>query len=178
YWPEQPVGQDDARFIMAYDWETRTFEQLVAEPLPFESSFFSWNPEMTRGVQTLGSLLATITWLTPKGMEPISVTIGTGEQSWSLDEHLSVMEDYGRSINRTSEVGIARTPTWSPDGRFVALWASSNLIGRSGMSRARATYTLYLLGPDTLQLQPILENVQNTAPLVWSPDSQWLAFTG
>lgn len=177
-WPEQPIGRDGARYIVAYDWESSAIEQIVVEPLPYESLTFSWNPELTRGVQGIGSLLGTITWLTPTGMEPMTVTIGTGEQSWSLDENLIVMDDYRRGNDRSAEVGIARNPAWSPDGRFVAFWASTNVIGRSGMSRARGIYGLYLLDPDTLQLRQILNNVRNTGHLIWSPDSQWLLFTG
>lgn len=178
YWPDRPIGQDDARFIVAYDWETGAIEQIVEEPLSFDTSSFTWNPEMTRGVQSIGSLLGTIAWITPTGMEPMMVTIGTGEQSWSLAENLAVMEDYHRGNDRTPEVGIARNPAWSPDGRLIAFWASTNVIGRSGMSRARGAYGLYLLDPDTLQLQQILADVENTGRLAWSPDSQWLAFTG
>lgn len=178
YWPDRPLGPDGARLIMAYDWEKGAIEQIVEEPLPTDTWVPSWNPEMTRGVLSYGSLLGTITWITPTDMEPMTVTIGTGEQSWSLDENLAVMEDYDRGIDRTIEVGIARNPAWSPDGQFIAFWASTDVIGRSGISRARGIYSLYLLDSDTLQLQQILENVQNMTMLVWSPDSQWLAFTG
>lgn len=179
YWTDRPIGQDDARFIMAYNWETGAIEQIVAEPLPVDTWVPSWNPAMDRGVLSLGSLLGTITWITPTGMEPMTLTIGTEEdQSWSLDENLAVMEDYRRGNDRTSEVGIARNPEWSPNGRFIAFWASTNVIGRSGMSRARGSYSLYLLNPDTLQLQKILENVESVGSLVWSPNSQWLAFVG
>lgn len=178
YWPDRPLGPDGAQLIMAYDWEKGTIEQIVEEPLPTDTWVPSWNPEMTRGVMSYGGLLGTITWITPTGMEPMTITIGTGEQPWSLAENLVVMEDYRHGNDRTTEVGIARNPAWSPDGRYIAFWASTNVIGRSGMSRARGTYSLYLLDPDTLQLQQILENVQNMTLLVWSPDSQWLSFTG
>lgn len=178
YWPDRPIGQDDSRFIVAYDWETGVFEQIVEEPLFMEASYSSWNPEMTRGVLGIASLLGTVAWVTPTGMEPMTITIGTGEQSWSLAENLVVMEDYRHGNDRTTGVGIARNPEWSPNGRSIAFWASTNLIGRSGMSRARGIYSLYLLDPDTLQLQEILENAENVGLLVWSPNSQWLAFVG
>lgn len=178
YWPDRPLGPDGARLIVAYDWETGTIEQIVEEPLPTDTGRPSWNPEMTRGVMSYGGLLGTITWITPTGMEPMTITIGTGEQSWSLAENLVVMEDYRHGNDRTTEVGIARNPAWSPDGRYIAFWASTNVIGRSGMSRARGIYNLYLLDPETMKLHPILEGVQNMTLLSWSPDSQWLAFTG
>lgn len=178
YWSDRPIGQDDARFIIAYDWETGGIEQIVKEPLSFQSSSFSWNLKMTRGVQGISSLLGTITWLTPMGMAPMTVTISTNGQPWMLDENLRVMEDYRLGSDRTTEVGIARSPAWSPNDRFIAFWASTNVIGHSGMLRAQGTYSLYLLNPDTLQSQKILENIQNVTHLVWSPNSQWLAFTG
>lgn len=177
-WSDRPIGQDDARYIMAYDWETKEMEQLVDEPLPFDAYNFSWNPEMTRGVQNIGSLLGTIAWLTPTGMVPMTITIGTGEQSWSLAENLVVMEDYRLGNDRTAEVGIARNPAWSPDGQSIAFWTSTNVIGRSGISRAHGAYSLYLLNPETLELQQIVDNVRNTGSLVWSPDSHWLLFIG
>ena len=62
--------------------------------------------------------------------------------------------------------------------RFIAFSASTGVIGQSGISRARGAYNLYLLDSDTLQLRQILDNVHNMTLLVWSPDSQWLAFTG
>ncbi|RME06886.1 MAG: hypothetical protein D6816_07230, partial [Bacteroidetes bacterium] len=163
---------------MAYNWETGAFKKIVEAPLPVDTWFPSWNPEMTRGVLSIGSLLGTIVWVTPAGMEAMTVTIDTDELSWSLAENLSVMEDYYHGNDRTAEVGIARNPAWSPDGRWIAFWASTNAIGRTGISRARGAYGLYLLDPDTLQLQQIIENVQNMTLLVWSPNSQWLSFTG
>jgi hypothetical protein len=178
-WPDRPIGQDNARYIVAYDWETGEMEQIVDAPLPYESGRFSWNPEITRGVQDIGSLIGTIHWLTPTGMEPMTIIVGTGEQSWSLDENLDAMYNDRLDDNDGSiDAGIARSPAWSPDGRFIAFWASSNVIGRSGMSRAQGAYELYLLDPGTLQLQQILGVVKNTSRLVWSPDSEWLAFTG
>jgi hypothetical protein len=175
YWPNRPLGGDGASFIVSYDWESGEIKPIVAEPLPYRAVDFSWNPEMTRGVQGIGSLLSTIYWITPTGMKPMTVTIGAGEQSWSLDENLVAMND--ERLDNT-DVGIARTPVWSPDGRLVAFWASTDVIGRSGMSRARGSYGLYLLDPRTFQLQKLLENVRNTTRPVWSPDSHWLVFAG
>jgi hypothetical protein len=178
FWPERPVGQDDARFVVAYDWELSAIQQIVAAPLPVTTWSPSWNPEMTRGVVGIGSLLGTVAWITPLGMEPMIVSIETGEQSWSLADNLAAMEDYRRGNDRTSEVGIARNPAWSPDGRLVAFWASTDVIGRTGMARARGSYGLFLLDVETWQLTSIVENVQNVTLLRWSPDSQWLAFFG
>jgi hypothetical protein len=177
-WPDKPIGRDGARYIVAYDWETSEIEEIVSEPLSYGSASFSWNPDMTRGVQDIGSLIGTIYWLTPEGMEPMTITVGSEEQSWALDENLRMIEDYGPGNDRSEEVGIARNPVWSPDGRFVAFFASTNVIGRSGMSRARGAYGLYLLDPNTFHVQMILDGIVSPGELVWSPNSQWLTFTG
>lgn len=178
FWQDRPPGLDSARFIVAYDWTTGEMEQIVDEPLPFESVNFTWNPNLTRGIQGIGSLLGTLQWITPNGTEPMTITVGSGAQSWALDENLAVMNDYDFGIDRTDEVGIARRPAWSPNGDFIAFWASTNLIGRTGMARARGSYALYLLDPETLELQTILNNVRNDDDIVWSPDNKWLLFEG
>ena len=171
-WPERPIGQDGARYLVAYDWGSQQFEQIVAEPLPIESGVFSWHPEMIRGVQEVGSLFRTLTWLTPTQADPITLTITDGQRSWSLAENLNEVTD-------TTRVGTVRYPAWSPDGRFIAFWAASNVVQYpSGTLNPAGIYNLYLLDPDALQLQTILRGVAEVGPVVWSPNSQWLAFTG
>jgi hypothetical protein len=45
----------DARYLMAYDFDSGEIEQIVAGKLPHrtQSHDFSWKPDMTRGVQEL-----------------------------------------------------------------------------------------------------------------------------
>jgi hypothetical protein len=174
-WPDRVPGRDDADYIVAYDWQTAALEQLVDTGLPGGwAGRFSWNPTMTRGVQGFGSLEGTIAWITPSGLLPMTVTIGTRDKSWSLDENF---ETFG-VLYDTYEVGIAQRPAWSPDGEAIAFWASTSVIGQSGHARARGTYSLYLLHTDTLALQAILDSVRDPERAVWSPDSRLLLFQG
>lgn len=105
----------------------------------------------------------------------MKITVGRDEHSWSLDENLVAM--YDDTLDNFG-VGIARSPAWSPDGEAVAFWASTDAVGREGMARARSTYALFLLDPDTLALRQILTGVRNTGDPVWSPNSDWLLFPG
>ena len=171
-WPNRVPGKDNADYVVAYDWESGELEKLVKIPdLNALAYRFSWNPGMTRGVQEIGLLRGTISWITVSGLTPMTVTIGSGDKSWSLDENFESFEAI-----YDDDVGIARRPTWSPDGESIAFWASTSVIGRSGHARARGNYSLYLLAPDMLELHSILDNVSDPEDLVWSPDSNWLLF--
>jgi hypothetical protein len=77
-WPDRAPGLDHERYLMAYDWSTGRIEQIVAGPLAHFnlSSEYTWNPDMTRGVQALNGLYATLYWITPAGWEPMNITIG------------------------------------------------------------------------------------------------------
>lgn len=172
-WPDKPVGGDTAEYVVAYDWETEELREIVNIPM-INTSSFTWNPTMTKGIQSVGLLLGTFQWITPVSSTPMTLTIEDNGKGWSLDQTFVAMEDPDRV-----DVGIARVPSWSPDGKWVAFWASTDVIGRDGLARARGSYGLYLLDPTTLKSSQRLEkvrNMPNSQGLVWSPNSQWLVF--
>ncbi|MGH2536807.1 MAG: TolB family protein [Candidatus Promineifilaceae bacterium] len=177
---EPPAIGGHERYLVAYDWQSQTVEQIVAGPLPTtQAAAFSWNPDMTRGVQALAGLLGTLYWLTPAGYEPMEVTVGEGARSWSLAENLRILLSPDADVQlHKRDVGIADNPSWSPDGGTIAFFASTAAINRSGPSRGDGEYHLYLMDPVELRPEPALGKVYYPSFLAWSPDSRWLAFLG
>lgn len=162
--------------LVAYDWEKHEINLLVDETIPdIGGGSFSWNPEMTKGVQSglPGVLFGTIYWLTPQQTEPMTITIEADNKSWSLDENYGV-----ESPALNSDAGIARSPSWSPDGQQIAFFASPSSVGRNGPSRLQGEYQLFLMDIDTLQPEPVLEGIYFANGLQWSPDNRWLVFYG
>ncbi len=52
-------------------------------------------------------------------------------------------------------------------------------MNQGGIARARGEYTLYLMNPDTLDVQVLLDDIYFAHPFMdWSPDGEWLAFGG
>jgi hypothetical protein len=162
------------RYLMAFDWQTKALAQLVKPALPYGSMNFqfTWNPDMTQGVQEVSNVLAgTIYWITPDGTAPINVTISDGKRGWSLED------TYYNALDDDTNYGIARLPTWSPDGNQIAFVASIQAISRL-VSPIYAARNIYLLDPVTEELTMALENIYGVQLMEWSPDNQWLAFDG
>lgn len=178
-WPDNPQPYRDARYMAAYDWETQTLEPLIDTPLSdrLSTGFFSWNPDMSKGVQAINGDRGTIWWITPNGPEAMNIIIGEGERSWSLAENLDILYDDGDVYLNQYDVGNAREPVWSPDGKTIAFLASPSAIGKGGVNRSASPYELYLMDPVQQEPIAVLEGLIEPHGLRWSPDSQWLAFS-
>lgn len=112
-WPDNPQGRQDGHYLVAYDWETGQVEQMVANPLSdrLAASSFSWNPDFTQGVQTIGGGRNTIWWITSEGPLPMNLVIGEGRKSWSLAENLRIMDSMDQEVYFNEyDVGDAHTP--------------------------------------------------------------------
>lgn len=164
----------DASYILAYDLETGELEKLVAEESPnsWLSSWFSWNPEMTRGVQQTAGLYGTLHWISPEGISPMEVTLSDGETEWTLSDNL---------ISEHNEtMGIASDPAWSPDGETIAFFGSLDAVGwGGGRQRLVSEYVLYFMDAETNQLSEIElgERIYNPYLMYWSPNGEWLVFS-
>lgn len=179
-WPERAVGRlADEMYLMSYDWEGDSLKQIVAAPLMsgLGAGRFTWNPDMSRGIQEATSLIGTLYWITPDSIEPMDITIGEVNRSWSLAENMTIEASNDSEIYLNKrDVGVASAPAWSSDGEVIALMASTDAINRSGASRGLGEHSLYLIDPIEQQAEAILDQIYYPHLLIWSPDNQWLAF--
>ena len=163
---------EDSRYLMAYEVGTGTVERLVAQQLTFPRGQYTWNPAMTRGlVGAGGTLCASLAWLTPTRIEYPAFVIEENGRSWSL-------EDYFGDEDTCTRDGRARSPAWSLDGATIAFFASPQSMGVEGFARLDQPWHLYLMDPEEQQPRKVLADIKHPGGLAWSPDSQWLAFTG
>lgn len=165
-------GREYKLDLVAFDWQDNSFVTLTPN-VGFGT--VSWHPDMSRGVQSIGSLNGTIQWLSPEGTQPIDLVINSGDKSWSLATNYYSIQNPQIDANKA---GIARSASWSPDGSQIAFFATSDPVNQSGIARAYGEYTLYLMNPDTLEIQAVLDDVYFAHVIEWSPNGEWLAFSG
>jgi Tol biopolymer transport system component len=138
--------------MMVNDITTGEVEQLIAEELPNKGAprgLWSWNPEMTRGITSSGA------------------AGGLGEQIYFFSEDgwdfwdFSYYQAFGTD--------------WSPDGKYIAFVGALG-EGLVGPQQLNASYNLYIMNPDTLASEVVVENFYEPMGTAWSPDSNLLAF--
>jgi hypothetical protein len=174
-WPDRPTPLGSESYLIAYDWVTKEVERIVEAPLPDSSLSrrFSWNPQMTQGVQELSGLYGLLFWLTPEAPEPMTVTVSNGDVNWLMSENFQAHVDHRES---SSDTGIARAPTWSSNNE-IAFFASLNAVGRDGPDRTHGPWSIYLMHASNHEPVAVLDDVYGPATLDWSPDGNWLAFS-
>jgi dipeptidyl aminopeptidase/acylaminoacyl peptidase len=159
---------------MAYDMASSKIELLVTTPVNLGISQFTWNPAMDRGlVGSSSDICASIAWLTRQGFEYPTITLEDKGQSWRLDEHFRL-----DPAERCTHLGRADLPAWSPDGQWIAFFASPRSIGVKDFARLDVPWNLYLMDPVEQKPRRVLANVKHPRSLAWSPDGRWLAFGG
>jgi hypothetical protein len=159
------------RSIYAYDWGKATLSQLVPGELPQGPSpkNFTWNSEMTKGVQEMGNgLEGTIYWISPEGVSPMDIEIENQGLKWNLKDYLEGKD----------RVGSATDPAWSPDGKTIAFFASAYGIREEPLPKMNVKHGLYLMDVSTLMPVQVLPNFVDAFQLRWSPDSKQLLFNG
>lgn len=163
---------ESSAYLVAYELHTHEILPLVKAPLPYYASYFSWNPEMSRGVMQIYQTVAgTIFWITSEGGAPMDVVVGDGKRAWSL------AVDYPNWAQDQPK-GIAAYPAWSPNGSVIAFFASTDAIERSGLARASSKFNIYFMDPEEQKPRPVLDGIYHPMQLKWSPDGKWLAFIG
>jgi hypothetical protein len=159
------------RSIFAYDWHTGELEQLVAGKLTpsFEPKIFTWNPEMTLGVQeTIGGFPGTIYWIKSDGISPMDIQIEDRGLTWNLKDDFEGKE----------RIGTARYPAWSPDGKTIAFFVSTYGILEEPRRKPNINYDLFFMDTTTLKPKPELMDVADADKIVWSPNNEFLLFRG
>lgn len=143
--------------VLAWDPFTATTTQLLPYEIPpFGTLAFA--PDLSRGVLGEGAHIEDkLYWLGPKGLSLV-------------------------------DLGMARsnTPTWSPDGEWIAFLGNRHLLGGPGPHWAGTSYDIWLMQADCdtqsggckRGVKRIIRNIQDIVGLSWSPDGQWLAFDG
>jgi WD40 repeat protein len=69
------------------------------------------------------------------------------------------------------------SPSWSPDGKWIAIDGVPRSAGPDSPLRQDTPWVLYRLRKDGRALQPLVSDLVSNAPSAWSPDGRWLAFT-
>jgi hypothetical protein len=159
--------------VVGYDLTTGKAEDLVAPQAQINPSSTSWNPAADTAIASVSSsICANIFWLKRNGPRPVQVKISEGDKTWRLDQSKPP------GSGGCPQEGRADLPAWSPDGATVAFFGSPKSIGLEGQARLTAPWNLYLLNPVNLRLKRVLVELKGPSELSWSPDSQWLAFSG
>lgn len=135
--------------LVAYDPGTGSTARLVPYYVSQFTNAFAFAPDGRRGIQNDGFLLRErLLWLLPDRVEPIP---------WAVDR--------------------AGRPSWSPDGRTIAVDAVVDAGGRTGRDRLVLPRRLFLLDADGANPRPIADGFVGAGPTRWSPDGRWLLMT-
>ena len=132
--------------LMAYDPRNSQTTQLLPYHIPTASGTFDMAPDMQRGIIDHGDrLFEKIDWLEPTVSQPIPV-----------------------------QLALAEWPSWSPDGKLIALIGAPNDHGQTGVDRLGLPKNIYLMQPSDLALRLLVAGVAEARTPEWSPNGRWL----
>lgn len=164
---------DNASYMVAYDWQTSELEQLVQNPLQnyATSRWFSWNPDMTRGIQVdTSGICASLAWITPVGSEPVNIVLRDGDRTWDLSK------GFYEDTHDFDKDGLIICPTWSPKGDQIAIFMSFDAMGMTGIKRLDQQFQLIFLSPDTGDWESAFSGIYYPESLDWSSEGRYIAF--
>lgn len=157
-----------------YDVESQDLRLLTQTPFWGRASA-SWNPELSRGVATAGSLAETLYWITPEKLEPIPAVISYKWRTWALDEAFDTLI-HNQSVRW---MGNAKMASWSPDGQRILFWAMPDAMGKEGIGRGDAPHYLFELDLQGTSAQVVWKTgIIFAGRIVWHPTQPWILFSG
>jgi hypothetical protein len=146
-----PTQPEEAVTLRVYDGVRADSERLVPYNLPYGARDFDY-ADLSRGVLNDGSgLYERLQWLRPEGLDPVDAP-------------------FSRAGN----------PSWSPDGRFIAVDAAPSRADAEGHDRLDLERNLYMLEVATGRLQVLVEKLdgdRTPARSAWSPDGRLLVLS-
>jgi len=173
-WKSCLTESGNLTYLIAYDWQTHQLEQ-IAGPLPVGSSGASWNPDGTKAIGFLDSKFAskTLFWISKGEFSPLDLVVGDQYHAWNLSDDFPDFK--ADDLGKTGTTGRA---AWSPNGKSIAFFASPDAIGKTSFARFGVEFNLYLMDPETMQYQIVMDKIYSPFVLEWSPDSREIAFIG
>lgn len=168
-------GEGSNWSIFALNWHTGEVEQLLKGSLVegYSSKDFTWNPQMTRGVQELvDAAQGTIYWITPEGSAPMDIEIEDQGFKWNLKDY------YEHNDSFEPGIGYVLSPAWSPDGQTIAFFASTYGMREEPHLKTNIKFELYFMDASELKPIQVLRGIVNAVRIRWSPDNKYLLFSG
>jgi len=136
-----------AKFVRTYNPRTTRVAYLRPYPVPVSAGYFAASPDLRQGVINDGrSLYEQLLWLGRPSLAPLRLPF--------------------------TRVGY---PSWSPDGRWIALDAVPGGIRASGAARENLRRNLYLVDRNGQVRRSLVRNLVNAGLSAWSPNGRWLA---
>jgi Tol biopolymer transport system component len=133
--------------LMTWDPETEVTEPLVPYRLLFLQGPFACSPDLsTCVINDRNGLYEELQRVGPDGLERLDLPLER-----------------------------AGSPSWSPDGSWVALDGVPEGADGSGTDRLELPRDLYLLSADLERLRPLVKDIINVSASAWSSDGRWLA---
>jgi hypothetical protein len=137
-------GMDEEFNAIAYDPRTHLAQPLLPYTLPPVTHTLTFSPDEREGLALQdGTIGGALYWLYPDHLAQTSIALP-----------------------------IPHSPSWSPDGRTIALSGVADTLGRLGASRLGLPARIYLMDPDGGNLRPILDGIIEARTPSWSPDSR------
>ena len=168
------VNERSAFWLIGSEADGSDAMPLMDGPLGYSLSSFTWNPQITEGLFSIGSgICSGIARMTRGGVEDFPITVGDGNHRFRVDADIRDPSD-----SDCWNEGQAGSPIWSPDGSRIAFLASPLAVGVEGFNRAYLPWNLYLMDAEGSQARAALSDISSAGGIAWRPQGDWIALIG